>query len=275
MPLLITQNYGRGRTAVFATGGDWRWKMLQYHTDTSHEMFWRQLLGWLVNDTPTRVVASTPQPVLSDDGHLKLRAEVRDTTYLPAGDAEVQARIVDPDGSSDTVAFQPDATNQGVYTAEWSAEPCGIVRRRGDGASRNAGTWPRCGDVPARERRRGEFSSRAERTCWKSSRLKRAAAIIARKRPENWRRRSLTRTPESRCARRRTCGTCRRFFSWRFCCARPNGCCGASGAWYEVWICTAGGRALAARDDVLRDNRGAGRRAGVRAALFRMGQGHR
>ncbi len=125
MPLLITENYGRGRTAVFATGGDWRWKMMQYHTDTSHQEFWRQLLGWLVNDTPTRVIASTPQPVLSDDGHLKLRAEVRDTTYLPAGDAEVQARIVNPDGSADTIAFQPDATNQGVYTAEWSAARAG------------------------------------------------------------------------------------------------------------------------------------------------------
>jgi len=29
MPLLITQNYGRGRTAVLATGGTWRWQMSQ------------------------------------------------------------------------------------------------------------------------------------------------------------------------------------------------------------------------------------------------------
>ena len=39
LPLLITQNYGRGRTAVFATGGDWRWQMLQPVQDMSHEMF--------------------------------------------------------------------------------------------------------------------------------------------------------------------------------------------------------------------------------------------
>ena len=31
LPLLVTQNYGRGRTAVFATGGSWRWQMLQDH----------------------------------------------------------------------------------------------------------------------------------------------------------------------------------------------------------------------------------------------------
>lgn len=136
MPLLITENYGRGRTAVFATGGDWRWKMMQYHTDTSHQMFWRQLLRWLVNDTPTRVVASTPQPVLNDDGRIKLRAEVRDTTYLPASDAQVEARVVAPDGSTQTVAFQPDPLNEGVYTADWNADKAGsyaaeVVARRG------------------------------------------------------------------------------------------------------------------------------------------------
>ena len=27
MPLLVTENYGRGRTAVLATGGTWRWQM--------------------------------------------------------------------------------------------------------------------------------------------------------------------------------------------------------------------------------------------------------
>src|SRR5271156_2076517 len=87
LPLLITENYGRGRTAVFATGGDWRWQMLQPLEDMSHEIFWRQLLRWLVSDTPSRVVASTPRPILFDDGRAKLRAEVRDTTYLPTSDA--------------------------------------------------------------------------------------------------------------------------------------------------------------------------------------------
>lgn len=136
MNLLVTQNYGRGRTAVFATGGDWRWKMLQPHADTSHQRYWRQLLGWLVNDTPTRVVATTPRQVLDDDGHLTLRAEVRDTTYLPTSDAQVEGKVVAPDGSSQTVLFQPDPLTQGVYTADWNAEKPGsyiaeITAKRG------------------------------------------------------------------------------------------------------------------------------------------------
>jgi hypothetical protein len=77
-----------------------------------------------------------PLQTLNDDGRMKLRAEVRDTTYLPAGDAQVEAHIVDPDGSTQTVAFQPDPLNQGVYTADWNADKAGsyaaeVVARRG------------------------------------------------------------------------------------------------------------------------------------------------
>ena len=46
-PLLATQKFGRGRAAVFATGGSWRWQMGQDSKDMSHEVFWQQLLRWL------------------------------------------------------------------------------------------------------------------------------------------------------------------------------------------------------------------------------------
>jgi uncharacterized membrane protein len=125
LPLLITQKYGRGRTAVFATGGDWRWKMLQPVEDMSHKLFWRQLMRWLVSDTPNRVVTSVTRPVLYDDGRVHLRAEIRDTNYLPTSDATIQARIVGPDGSSQSVDLHPDSLEQGVYSADWDAGKAG------------------------------------------------------------------------------------------------------------------------------------------------------
>src|SRR5260370_17463053 len=136
MPLLITQKYGRGRTAVFATGGDWRWQMLQPLEDMSHEIFWRQMLRWLVSDTARRVVASTPRQVLLDNGRALLRAEVRDTTFLPTSDAQVEARIVGPDGAVQTVELHPDPLEQGTYTGSWDASREGsyvteITARRG------------------------------------------------------------------------------------------------------------------------------------------------
>ena len=56
LPLLITQNYGHGRTAVLATGGTWRWQMSEALGDPSHDLFWQQLLRWLVAETPGPVV---------------------------------------------------------------------------------------------------------------------------------------------------------------------------------------------------------------------------
>ncbi|MBV8573206.1 MAG: hypothetical protein JO319_21500, partial [Acidobacteriaceae bacterium] len=121
LPLLVTENYGRGRTAVFATGGSWRWRMQQPASDTSQATFWRQLLRWTAGATPSPVVASTSAPVLEDNGQLKLRAEVRDLAYLPAGDATVQAHIVAPDGSAEDIPLRPEPLSEGVYTAEWNA----------------------------------------------------------------------------------------------------------------------------------------------------------
>jgi hypothetical protein len=125
LPLLVTENYGRGRTAVFATGGSWRWRMQQPVGDISQETFWRQLLRWTVSATPSRVAASTPNANLEDDGRFQLRAEVRDKTYLPAGDAQVQAKVIAPDGSESFVMLRPEPLSQGVYSAEWNAAEAG------------------------------------------------------------------------------------------------------------------------------------------------------
>jgi uncharacterized membrane protein len=121
VPLLAIENYGRGRTAVLATAGTWRWKMQQPVADNSQPTFWRQLLRWMASSTPTQVTASTPNQNLADDGHLELRAEVRDKKYLAVSDADVNARIIAPDGSSQIVPLKPDATKQGFYKADWEA----------------------------------------------------------------------------------------------------------------------------------------------------------
>ena len=124
VPLLVTQNFGRGRVAVFSTAGSWRWQMLQPLADKTHEMFYTQLLRWLVNDTPRHVTGSTPQPLLADASNVKLRAEVRDKTFLPASDATVEAHI-EGDGVTETVAMTPEPLEQGVYAAEWTAPKAG------------------------------------------------------------------------------------------------------------------------------------------------------
>ncbi|MBI2688518.1 MAG: hypothetical protein HYX27_19610 [Acidobacteria bacterium] len=124
-PLLITQNYGRGRTAIMATGGTWRWQMSQPVEDKSHEMFWQQLMRWLVAGTPGTVQATTSQTVFTDDPKIPLRAEVRGKQYELLPDGQVEARVSGPAGSGATVILQPDPVHPGVYTGEYSADQPG------------------------------------------------------------------------------------------------------------------------------------------------------
>jgi uncharacterized membrane protein len=122
MPLLVTQNYGRGRTAAFAGAGTWRWQMLQPLADKSHETFWQQFLRWSVTGTPTQVQSSLSKSSLSDESKIRFRAEVRDKSYSPAGDANVVARIIGPSGAGSEVTMTPVPTESGVFEAEYNAE---------------------------------------------------------------------------------------------------------------------------------------------------------
>jgi uncharacterized membrane protein len=124
-PLLVTENYGRGRTMLFATGGVWRWKMWLDHSDTTFATFWQQIFRYLVTDTPGQVAATTPKAVLSDETRVPIRVEVRDKQYKPVNNAKVQARFMGPDGASATMELAPVPLEEGVYGGEWTAEKPG------------------------------------------------------------------------------------------------------------------------------------------------------
>jgi len=125
LPLLITENFGHGRTAIMATGGSWRWQMSSPLGDTAHDLFWQQLLRWLVSDTPGHVTASVPAQMLLDNGAVTLTAEVRDQQYNPATDAKVEAHILGPSGVSALVEMTPVPDNPGQFQAAWSAPKTG------------------------------------------------------------------------------------------------------------------------------------------------------
>jgi hypothetical protein len=137
MPLLITENYGRGRTAVFATGGTWRWQMSMPVEDQSHESFWRQLLRWMVTDSPGQISSSVPSQMLFDDGRVQISADVRGKDYMPAADARVQAHILGPGGVAAEVELAADPNTPGVFRADWNADKPGpymaeITAKRGN-----------------------------------------------------------------------------------------------------------------------------------------------
>jgi uncharacterized membrane protein len=125
LPLLVTQNYGRGRTAIMATSGTWRWQMSQPLGDPAHDLFWQQLLRWLVLDSPGQVVVTAPGQTLMDDGQIQLTANVRDQDYMPVTNAKVTAHLIGPDGLSALVDMTPAADSPGMFRANWTADKPG------------------------------------------------------------------------------------------------------------------------------------------------------
>ncbi|HEX3645925.1 MAG TPA: glutamine amidotransferase [Vicinamibacterales bacterium] len=139
MPMLTTENFGRGRTAVLATSGTWRWQMNSPVGDSAFTLFWQQLLRWLVTGTPGHVTASVPNQMLLDDGRVALSAEVRGDDYQPAGDARVEAHIIGPGGVSANIEMTPTPDAPGNFQAEWTANTPGsylteVIALRGERA---------------------------------------------------------------------------------------------------------------------------------------------
>jgi uncharacterized membrane protein len=140
MPLLTTENFGHGRTAIMATGGSWRWQMSSKLGDTAHDLFWQQLLRWLVSDTPGHVAAAVPAQMLLDNGAVTLTAEVLDQQYNPAADAKVEAHILGPSGVSASIEMTPTPDSPGQFQAAWNAPKPGaylteVTAQRADAKS--------------------------------------------------------------------------------------------------------------------------------------------
>ena len=121
VPLLVTQNFGHGRTAIMATGGTWRWQMQSALGDPSHDLFWQQLLRWLAKDSPGQVTAMMPQQTLEDEGQVHITAVARDKDFQPAPDAKLQAHMIGPDGLSEFVDMVPVPNQPGMFAMDWTA----------------------------------------------------------------------------------------------------------------------------------------------------------
>ena len=105
--------------------------------DTAHDLFWQQLLRWLISDTPGHVVGSVPAQMLLDNGAVTLTAEVLDQQYNPAADATVEAHILGPSGVSALIEITPVPDAPGQFQAQWNAPKPGaylteVTARRGD-----------------------------------------------------------------------------------------------------------------------------------------------
>ena len=83
------QRYGRGKSIVFPIQDSWNWQMDASVSleDMAFESFWRQLLRWLVNDVPARVMVAAAGDQVTPGDAVELNAEISDRTFLKVNNA--------------------------------------------------------------------------------------------------------------------------------------------------------------------------------------------
>lgn len=133
-PALVTQRYGRGRTAALTVGDFWRWGMRDPDSRHDLEKAWRQLARWLVADVPQRVeLAVEPAPAEAAGG-VRLQVRVRDPEYRPLDEASVMVEVTAVNPGTNAVAgplrlrAEPAAGEAGLYEAIYVARGTGGYR---------------------------------------------------------------------------------------------------------------------------------------------------
>jgi uncharacterized membrane protein len=126
-PALVTQRFGRGRSAALTIGDFWHWGFHDAEAHQDMDKAWRQMMRWLVTDVPNRVeLTAEPQP---DDpnGAVLLQVRVRDRKFLPLDNANVTLQVQSVMGEASAAAqtnsvhlqVEPSPTEAGLYQASF------------------------------------------------------------------------------------------------------------------------------------------------------------
>lgn len=126
-PALVSQPFGKGKTAALLLGDLWRWSLRRQAEETTSQanalkrddpaQAWRQLVRWLVSDV-TAAVETSAEPS-SSAGTMRIVTDVRDETFAALDGADVKLQVETPENETVEIAAIPDVDQAGRYTAEF------------------------------------------------------------------------------------------------------------------------------------------------------------
>jgi hypothetical protein len=116
-PALVTRRFGGGQVVYLAFDQTWRWRYRV--ADRYHNRFWNQLLEAImqppfeVRDQYISLAVGSPQYTSGDAA--TVRAQLRDASGKPVGDAIVEAVLRDDAGATQTVLLRGIDGDRGIY----------------------------------------------------------------------------------------------------------------------------------------------------------------
>ena len=128
--VLAYQRYGRGKAIAMPIQDSWIWRMdaKMPVADTTHQMFWRRLVRWIVDGVPDQVNITTSNDRVEPGETVKLTAEVLDGAYVEVNDGRVLASIVSPSGKTTELPVDWTVTKDGDYRASFVPEENGVYK---------------------------------------------------------------------------------------------------------------------------------------------------
>jgi uncharacterized membrane protein len=135
IPAVVTQSFGKGKTAAITIGDLWRWRLREDRpvgkneiTDVSDQAkLWRQILRWLVVDVPQRVNSTIDTAPEIAPTAMMLSVRVRDKQYEPIENAVVKIEIKTPSGEK--IPLEAEAGSEaGLYETPYIAKESGAFR---------------------------------------------------------------------------------------------------------------------------------------------------
>lgn len=142
-PALVTQRFGRGRSAALCVGDFWRWRMnegrrklreysLQLLDPSArpippgadpaedlndHARACRQMVRWLVADVPRRLDVSVKSDPSLGLGSVRLMADLKGRDFDVREDADIMFTVTRPNGEEFPVAGEPSEDVAGRFEA--------------------------------------------------------------------------------------------------------------------------------------------------------------
>lgn len=130
LPLLATRTFGAGKVLFMGTDGAWRWR--KGVEDKYHYRFWGQVVRWMAyqrnmaKGETMRLYYTPDQPQIRQT--MALHAHVMSAGGEPLTQGDVIARIQAPSGKTETVRFQSEGDEWGVFHGRYVPQEPGQHR---------------------------------------------------------------------------------------------------------------------------------------------------
>ena len=133
-PALISQRFGRGRSAVLALGDFWHSGLGDEKRSQDLAKCWRQMVRFLVAEVPGKIEISA-EPATGETGQgIKLRVTARDDKFQPLDNATTKItlhRVEMESAKPLTLSAEPSATEAGIYEAFFTPRDSGGYKAEG------------------------------------------------------------------------------------------------------------------------------------------------